>query len=1018
MLLSVFAALAALVTIAASARAAVDIGPMTWTQRSDWINVKSCHALTGGPNAAGNGVTDDTAAIQAVFNYLQNHSQDGPAPRYMTVYFPAGTYKISSTLRLASQVQVGMVGVSLIGCGSKTIIQWASTAPIGPAMFAPNGTDYMRYIGFVWDGNSRAGCGIEHNTTPNVGDGVPTYESPIRHENESFKNFTATGTYIAGESLPGAGIAQGFRTDINPPHTYNPTSEVSIYNCRFFNCTVGIGTTMSGAGNFYMWQVDGCEFDSCGTGIYFPGAGGYMVTNDHFQNSAKADLFGGLPHIRHCTSSGSAMFYTEWRGFASADVIEDCWVDRWTAPGPAINLAKLGPNTVFDCHFTHPPAGATGAIHNDAPPQPPLMTSLFLSNNSAPDFPGGYGIMDRSSVPAYHAVIPPGQRGGLVSSPKQTFLQTTWPADSARIIDVTQSPYNAANHGGTDQTVAKTTTAAIQAAINAARAANNGSVVYFPAGTYPVNSTLTASGGNYTLQGTGVRSSLRWLGGSSPTLAISNPQRIVVQGLNFSNPTSDVTVTATGSSSISLDDVHGLYVPNGDNSYRGSMAGQGLVLSNLPSGSTVSLERVDMPLTVVNCGPAQILAKFLEFSAINISGTAPKTGFLGADIAEGGQNFPGSYNITVNDNLDLVVGDYYTEVRNNDLDLERGSGTGTGHVTIQGINSASKSSSQAPNIVLANNYAGRLFYGSQQFANYNNGTPKLWPINMTQTGANALDMLFVGDIFSPSAPTFTLGSGANVALTDGILQDEHNNCSPLFGSPKPLTTANLASMASSLDDFRQLETADAAQQTGLVGYWKLDEPAGTVSRDSTISGLDGTWMNGPTFTADHPAAIGLTDPGGLSLNGVNQYVSIPSSAMLPSGRAPRTLCGWAKANNVSSSYRCLASFGSPSTAHAMFLGMHGKALWAGGYGSDFSVPNFWDNRWHFIALTYDGATARLYADGVLRASATKTWNLVPGQCKIGEQVGSGAQYWNGLIDDVRIYNWALLPEDIASLAGK
>jgi len=858
-LIGAFAAMITLTIAAGSvqAQATVDIGPMTWTPRSDWINVKNCSAITGGPNAVGNGTADDTAAIQAVFNYLEynqntvSHPEltNVTTPKYLTVYFPAGTYLISNTLRLNSLQNTGMVGVSLIGCGSNTTIKWADNAPLGLAMFAPNGTDYMRYLGFVWDGNNRAGCGIEHNTTPNITDGSSTYESPIRHDNESFRNFTTPGTYIAGETLPSAGIAQGFRTDLNPPHTYNPTSEVSVFNCRFSNCTVGIGTTMTGAGNNYMWKVDGCEFDQCAYGIYFPNAGGYMVTNDHFQQSSVTDLYGGLPHIRHCTSSGSAMFYEENTVpySSSPDIIQDCWVDRWTTPGPAIKFGALGPNTVFDCIFTNPPAGAGGAIHNDSNTPPPspgsLRSSLILSNNYAPAFPTGLGIVD-SSTSFYYDVIPPGQRGGLVSSPTQTFLKTSWPDDSKHIIDVTLPPYTANNNGGGDST------ATIQAAINAAQAANNGSVVYFPAGTYHIYSPLTATGGNYTLQGCGIRSSLRWMGSTnSPVLNISDPHNLTVQGLNISDLTSCLLETAVGPSNISFDDFNCFYVQYGDNAYRGGEVGQGLVLSNLPAHSTVSLGRVNAPLTVVNCGPAQILAKFLEFSTLSVSGTLPKTGFLGIEIGEGGQSNAGAYNITVNDNQDLVMSDWYTEGKFNDLDLERGSGTGTGHVTIEGVNSASVAP-QSQTTVLANNYAGRLFYGSTQFVNYNNShtSPDQWPVNITQTGTNALDMLFPGDTFSLSAPTFMLDSGANVVQADGLINN-HQSFSSTPDSPNPLTASDLTSLAGGLDDLRQLETAEAAQQTGLVGYWKLDEAAGPTSRDATISGQDGTWMNGPTFAA-------------------------------------------------------------------------------------------------------------------------------------------------------------------------
>jgi len=145
-------------------------------------------------------------------------------------------------------------------------------------------------------------------------------------------------------------------------------------------------------------------------------------------------------------------------------------------------------------------------------------------------------------------------------------------------------------------------------------------------------------------------------------------------------------------------------------------------------------------------------------------------------------------------------------------------------------------------------------------------------------------------------------------------------------------------------------------------------------------------------------------------------VNIPSSTVLPTGTAPRTLCAWAKSNSLSD-YHWIASYGTASTNQAMFIGMIGTSLVGGGWAADLTVPNFWDNNWHFIALTYDGTTASLYADGVLKASAAESWNLVPSKCYIGEMVSDLAQYWNGQIDDVRIYNRALSAADVASLVG-
>ena len=71
------------------------------------------------------------------------------------------------------------------------------------------------------------------------------------------------------------------------------------------------------------------------------------------------------------------------------------------------------------------------------------------------------------------------------------------------------------------------------------------------------------------------------------------------------------------------------------------------------------------------------------------------------------------------------------------------------------------------------------------------------------------------------------------------------------------------------------------------------------------------------------------------------------------------------------------------------------------------------NAWTHVALTYDGTTMQLYVNGVLAASQARTGSIqassnplwIGGNSPYGE-------YFQGLIDEIRIYNRALTQAEI------
>ena len=89
---------------------------LNWEPRSDWLNVKDF-------GAQGDGKADDTEAVQAVLDKVDNGG---------TVYLSAGVYKITKTLLLARPKR-------MIGDGCRACRILFSLQAMKAGMFSPDG---------------------------------------------------------------------------------------------------------------------------------------------------------------------------------------------------------------------------------------------------------------------------------------------------------------------------------------------------------------------------------------------------------------------------------------------------------------------------------------------------------------------------------------------------------------------------------------------------------------------------------------------------------------------------------------------------------------------------------------------------------------------------------------------------------------------------------------------------------------------------------------------------------------
>eukprot|EP01051_Picozoa_sp_SAG22_P003460 SAG22_NODE_169_length_16721_cov_6.494104_2_plen_197_part_00 len=145
------------------AQAGVDTLPvLNWPVPREWLNVKDgcggggaampMGAAGGTATAAvGDGVADDTAAIQACFDAVSNETDK------VSVYLPTGTYKVTSTLRLFRGL-----GILIVGQGESSRIVWGGDA--GGRILVSDGLSRSRFVGLVFDGRDMAAVGFEHDS--------------------------------------------------------------------------------------------------------------------------------------------------------------------------------------------------------------------------------------------------------------------------------------------------------------------------------------------------------------------------------------------------------------------------------------------------------------------------------------------------------------------------------------------------------------------------------------------------------------------------------------------------------------------------------------------------------------------------------------------------------------------------------------------------------------------------------------------------------------------------------------
>ncbi|MBL7885543.1 MAG: T9SS type A sorting domain-containing protein [Flavobacterium sp.] len=182
--------------------------------------------------------------------------------------------------------------------------------------------------------------------------------------------------------------------------------------------------------------------------------------------------------------------------------------------------------------------------------------------------------------------------------------------------------------------------------------------------------------------------------------------------------------------------------------------------------------------------------------------------------------------------------------------------------------------------------------------------------------------------------------------------------------------------------------------------------------NNTMSNSNGTnpfsTTNGVSFVADRNgnpnSALNITNTG-----------STASIVNLPYGAAARTVSIWVKMNTLNPSFNFIYCYGTASNYNGTYFNPNNLYHFATGNNHSFATSNSID--WTHFVFVYDGTQSKMYKNGVLLSTAALTVNTQNNNnlFTLGLTEQGAQNYFNGAIDDLKIYNYAISDADVSSL---
>ncbi len=215
------------------------------------------------------------------------------------------------------------------------------------------------------------------------------------------------------------------------------------------------------------------------------------------------------------------------------------------------------------------------------------------------------------------------------------------------------------------------------------------------------------------------------------------------------------------------------------------------------------------------------------------------------------------------------------------------------------------------------------------------------------------------------------------------------------------------------------DTWDVDNQA-LLAHWKLDETVGLVAADSSGNGNHGTLAGNPVW---QPTGGWLG--GALDFDGRGDYVKVGKPRGFDFAPNSFSVSAWIYPRQTRGQWHAILEYDRSTyngNRFGLWLDIEGRLHFRVGVSTWQTPQALTPDAWYHVAATYDAHTRemKLYVNGLFEAKAIYERGFVTptlATLVIGARGLMDDEYFDGLMDDVRVYDSALGDEDVLMLAG-